>query len=58
MDFRLTTEQIDIQRAAREFATGEFDRDAALEYDRNQQFPLPIWEKALYPPPRKKTTMY
>ena len=46
MDFHLTTEQIDIQKAAREFATGEFDPDAALEYDRNQQFPLPIWEKA------------
>lgn len=46
MDFRLTIEQIDIQRAAKEFAYGEFDPDAALEYDRNQQFPLTIWKKA------------
>lgn len=45
MDFRLTTEQIDIQRAAREFAQGEFEPEEALKYDKNQQFPLSIWEK-------------
>jgi len=46
MDFRLTTEQIDIQKAAQEFAKGEFDPDAALELDQNQQFPSSIWKKA------------
>ena len=46
MDFHLTTEQIDIQTAAREFATGEFDPDAALDYDQNQLFPLSVWKKA------------
>jgi alkylation response protein AidB-like acyl-CoA dehydrogenase len=46
MDFSLTLEQIDVQKAAREFARGEFDPDAALEYDRNQEFPTTIWKKA------------
>ncbi len=46
MDFSLTPEQVDIQKAAREFAQGEFDPDRALEYDQNQQFPLTDWKKA------------
>lgn len=46
MDFSLTTEQRDIQKAAEEFAKGEFDPDAAMEYDQNQQFPVAIWKKA------------
>jgi alkylation response protein AidB-like acyl-CoA dehydrogenase len=46
MDFHLTTEQIDIQKAASEFAKGEFDPDAALDYDLRQQFPLTIWKNA------------
>jgi acyl-CoA dehydrogenase len=46
MDFHLNTEQIDIQKAASEFAKGEFDPDAALDYDLKQQFPLTIWENA------------
>ncbi|MBW1798042.1 MAG: acyl-CoA/acyl-ACP dehydrogenase, partial [Deltaproteobacteria bacterium] len=46
MDFDLTTEQKDIQKAAQEFARGEFDPDDALEYDRNQQFPSKIWKMA------------
>ncbi|HUU79883.1 MAG TPA: acyl-CoA dehydrogenase family protein, partial [Acidobacteriota bacterium] len=46
MDFSLTREQIDIQKAAKEFAKGEFDPDAALEYDEKQQFPSVIWKKA------------
>jgi alkylation response protein AidB-like acyl-CoA dehydrogenase len=46
MDFSLTTEQIDVQRAAEEFAKGEFEPDAALEYDEKQEFPSPIWKKA------------
>jgi len=46
MDFQLTTEQKDIQTAAKEFALGEFDPDRAMEYDANQQFPVSIWKKA------------
>ncbi|HDZ23774.1 MAG TPA: acyl-CoA dehydrogenase [Desulfobacteraceae bacterium] len=46
MDFELTTEQKDIQKAALEFARGEFDPDDALLYDRNQQFPSKIWKMA------------
>jgi alkylation response protein AidB-like acyl-CoA dehydrogenase len=46
MDFDLTREQIDIQKAAKEFAKGEFDPDAVLEYDEKQQFPSAIWKKA------------
>ena len=33
MDFELTDEQKDIQKAAKEFAQGEFDPDLALELD-------------------------
>ena len=46
MDFRLTIEQTDIKQAAIDFAKGEFDPDAALEYDKEQKFPLSIWKKA------------
>jgi alkylation response protein AidB-like acyl-CoA dehydrogenase len=46
MDFSLTKEQIDIQKAAEAFAKGEFDPDAALEYDEKQEFPSTIWKKA------------
>jgi alkylation response protein AidB-like acyl-CoA dehydrogenase len=46
MDFSLTTEQVDIQKAAEEFAKGEFDPDAALEYDEKQEFPSTIWKNA------------
>jgi len=46
MDFNLTKEQADIQKAAREFARGEFDPDRILEWDHTEEFPLPIWKKA------------
>jgi alkylation response protein AidB-like acyl-CoA dehydrogenase len=46
MDFNLTKEQTDIQKAAREFAAGEFDPDRILEWDRNQEFPVSVWKKA------------
>ncbi|MGD2125401.1 MAG: acyl-CoA dehydrogenase family protein [Desulfobacteraceae bacterium] len=45
MDFTLTKEQIDIQKAAREFALGEFP-ERAQEFDRNETFDLDIWRKA------------
>jgi alkylation response protein AidB-like acyl-CoA dehydrogenase len=46
MDFNLTKEQIDIQKAAAEFAGGEFDPDLILEWDRKQEFPVTLWKKA------------
>ena len=45
MDFDLTKEHKDIQKAAREFALGEF-RDVAREYDLNETFPAEIVKKA------------
>ena len=45
MDFNLTKEQRDIQRAAREFALGEFP-ERAQEFDRDETFDLDIWRKA------------
>ena len=45
MDFQLSKEQQDIQKAAREFALGEFS-DVAREYDINQTVPMEIIRKA------------
>lgn len=46
MDFRLSKEQEAIQKAAREFAKGEFDKEVALEHERTHTFPASIWKKA------------
>lgn len=46
MDFELSKSQKEIQKAAREFAKGEFDKELALELDRKHQFPTKIWKKA------------
>lgn len=46
MDFELTKDQKDIQRAAREFAKGEFDKELALELDRTHGYPTELWKKA------------
>ena len=46
MDFGLTKEQKDIQKAARRFAKGEFDRELALELEEKHEFPTDIWKKA------------
>ncbi len=46
MDFELTKSQNEIQKAAREFAKGEFDKELALELDRTHEFPTKIWKKA------------
>jgi len=46
MNFELSDEQKDIQKAAAEFAQGEFDSDLALELDQAGQFPETIWKKA------------
>jgi alkylation response protein AidB-like acyl-CoA dehydrogenase len=46
MDFELAKSQKEIQKAAREFARGEFDKELALELDRKHEFPTKIWKKA------------
>ena len=46
MDFNPTKEQADIQKAATEFARGEFDPDRILEWDRKQEFPVSVWKRA------------
>ena len=46
MDFELSDEQKDVQKAAKEFAQGEFDPDLALELDQSGKFPEAIWKKA------------
>jgi len=45
MDFELSKEQQDIQKAAREFAVGEF-REIARDCDLNEEFPRSLLEKA------------
>ncbi|MFB3885305.1 MAG: acyl-CoA dehydrogenase family protein [Thermodesulfobacteriota bacterium] len=46
MDFELTPEQKDIQKAAREFIQGEFDKEKILEWEKTHAFPREIWKKA------------
>jgi alkylation response protein AidB-like acyl-CoA dehydrogenase len=46
MDFELNKEQLEIQRAARRFAKGEFDKEEALEMDQKHEYPTAIWKKA------------
>jgi alkylation response protein AidB-like acyl-CoA dehydrogenase len=44
--FELNRAQRDIQKAARDFARGEFDKDQALEMETGEVFPEQIWRKA------------
>ncbi len=46
MSYQLSKSQKEIQKAARDFAKGEFDKDLAYELDKNQEFPEKIWKKA------------
>ena len=46
MDFRLAEEQAAIQKAAEEFAKGEFDKEVALDYEKTHGFPHDILKKA------------
>lgn len=46
MDFELSKAQRDIQKAAREFAKGEFNKELALELEEKHEFPWEIWKKA------------
>ncbi len=46
MDFDLSQEQKDIQKAVREFAEAEFTRDLMLDIEHNHRFPLELVKKA------------
>jgi alkylation response protein AidB-like acyl-CoA dehydrogenase len=46
MNFDLTEEQKGIQKAADEFAKGEFDKEVILDLERNHQFPFAFLKKA------------
>ncbi len=46
MTYQLSKSQKEIQKAARDFAKGEFDKELAYELDKNQEFPEKIWQKA------------
>lgn len=44
--FELTQSQRQIQKAARSFARGEFDKDLAYTYEKSGTFPEKIWKQA------------
>ncbi len=46
MEFELNKSQKEIQKAVKDFAKGEFDKELALELDRTHEFPHKIFEKA------------
>ncbi len=46
MDFDLSHDQKDIQKAAREFAQNEFTAERGRYYDQNEEFPFDLWKKA------------
>ncbi|MGQ9461072.1 MAG: acyl-CoA dehydrogenase family protein [Candidatus Bathyarchaeaceae archaeon] len=46
MKFELTEEQMDIKRAAREFAEKEFTSELGRKYDENYEFPWELYRKA------------
>ena len=44
--FELTKPQKEIQKAAKGFAKGEFDKELAYEFEKAGTFPEEIWQKA------------
>ena len=44
--FELDRSQIEIQKAARDFARGEFDKNLTLELEEKREYPEKIWKKA------------
>ena len=46
MEFELGKTQKYIQKAVRDFAKGEFDKELALELEKKHEFPTRIWKKA------------
>jgi acyl-CoA dehydrogenase len=48
MPFKLSKEQRDIQKAAKEFAENQFLFEVAFDHDLSQRFPWEIWKKACH----------
>ena len=46
MEFELNRTQIEIQKAVRDFAKGEFDKEFTLELEEKREYPEKIWKKA------------
>ena len=46
MEFQLEKSQKEIQRAVREFAKGEFEKELAQQMDKAGEFPTRIWRHA------------
>lgn len=46
MEFELTKEQKEIQKAVRDFVKGEFKKDIILELEEKHEYPVDIWKKA------------
>lgn len=46
MDFELTKQQKEIQKAVREFVKGEFKKETILELEQNHAYPEAMWKKA------------
>jgi len=46
MDFELSKEQKEIQKAIREFVKGEFKSDIIAELDEKHEYPVDMWKKA------------
>jgi alkylation response protein AidB-like acyl-CoA dehydrogenase len=45
MEFQLTRSQKDIQKAAKEFAKGEFDKELTADLEKQHSYPTSVWEK-------------
>jgi alkylation response protein AidB-like acyl-CoA dehydrogenase len=46
MEFELSKEQKEIQKAVRDFVKGEFKKDLILELEEKHEYPTAIWKKA------------
>ncbi len=46
MEFELTKEQQQIQKAVRDFVKGEFKKDVILQLEEKHEYPVKMWKKA------------
>jgi alkylation response protein AidB-like acyl-CoA dehydrogenase len=46
MEFELSKEQKEIQRAVRDFVAGEFKKELILELEERHEYPVKLWKKA------------
>jgi len=46
MDFELSKEQKEIQKAVRDFVKGEFKKELILEFEEKHEYPVKMWKKA------------